>query len=90
MLRPVADATLADSASDAALPGAAVHHLRQILLWPLRLVPPPASDGPRRTPWQILRDLGDASPWHESFDEYTGDKARFHERHNNEFVTFLP
>ena len=71
----------------------AVRHLRQILLWPLRLMPlvrPGAVAKPHRTPWQILRDLGDASPWREVFDEYTGDSARFHERHYNEFVTFLP
>ncbi len=73
--------------------GLAVRHLRQILLWPLRLMPlvqPGAVTRPHRTPWQILRDLGDASPWREVFDEYTGDSGRFHERHYNEFVTFLP
>lgn len=70
-----------------------VRHLRQILLWPLRLMPlvrPGSGDKPRRTPWQILRDLGEASPWREVVDEYTGDTARFHERHYNEFVSFLP
>ena len=71
----------------------AVRHLRQILLWPLRLIPARESidsSKPQRTPWQILRDLGEASPWREAVDEYTGDKTRFHERHYNEFVTFLP
>ena len=38
----------------------------------------------------MLRDLGEASPWREVVDEYTGDQASFHERHYNEFVTFLP
>jgi hypothetical protein len=69
----------------------AVRHLRQILLWPLRLMPVARRPGEaRRTPWQVLRALGDASPWREVVDEYTGDSARFHERHYNEFVTFLP
>ena len=69
----------------------AVRHLRQVLLWPLRLMPVKRVAGhARRTPWQVLRDLGDASPWREIVDEYTGDSARFHERHYNEFVTFLP
>ncbi len=69
-----------------------VRHLRQILLWPLRLMPLRSRGGAtsRRTPWQVLRDLGDASPWREVIDEYAGDDARFHERHYNEFVTFLP
>ncbi|HEY9064056.1 MAG TPA: hypothetical protein VIO33_03680 [Burkholderiaceae bacterium] len=68
-----------------------VRHFRQILLWPLRMMPVPAdAQGRRRTPWQVLRELGDASPWREIDDEYTGDSARFHERHYNEFVAFLP
>ena len=73
--------------------GINVRHLRHVLLWPLRLMP---TRGARdaavghRTPWQVLRDLGDASPWRELVDEYTGDGTRFHERHYNEFVTFLP
>ena len=44
----------------------------------------------RRTPWKVLRELGDASPRRELVDEYTGDSGRFQERHYNEFVTFLP
>ena len=73
--------------------GIRVRHLRQVLLWPLRLMPLRASaaeSGKRPTPWQVLRDLGERSPWREVNDEYTGDSARFHERHYNEFVTFLP
>ncbi|MBS0445673.1 MAG: hypothetical protein JSR59_06945 [Proteobacteria bacterium] len=51
----------------------------------------PEPGAPRhRTPWQVLRELGSASPWHEVVDEFTGDGGRFHERHYNEFVTFLP
>jgi hypothetical protein len=64
----------------------AVRHLRQVLLWPLRLMPVP--DG--RAPWAVLRSLGDASPWREVVDEYTGASGGFHERHYNEFVAFLP
>ena len=87
MLRPVSD-PIALIDADAAT---RVRHLRQILLWPLRLIPARgASDAPHRTPWQVLRNMGDATPWREAVDEYTGDKASFHERHYNEFVTFLP
>ena len=70
-----------------------VRHLRHALLWPLRLMPVRRSGdttGQHRTPWQVLRELGDASPWQELVDEYTGGSARFHERHYNEFVSFLP
>jgi hypothetical protein len=82
-----ADPSLSDAQASADL---VVRHFRQILLWPLRLMPLARSGRPHRTPWQILRDLGDASPWREVVDEYTGDPARFHERHYNEFVSFLP
>jgi hypothetical protein len=67
-----------------------VRHLRQSLLWPLRLMPTPQARHAHRGPWQVLRDLGDASPWREEIDEYTGSSERFHERHYNEFVSFLP
>ncbi len=73
--------------------GTNVRHLRHALLWPLRMMPVLRADaaaGQHRTPWQVLRELGDASPWHELVDEYTGDAARFHERHYSEFVSFLP
>ncbi|MEJ8856667.1 hypothetical protein WKW79_18980 [Variovorax robiniae] len=67
-----------------------VQHFRQILLWPLRLMPTPVTPGGNASPWQVLRSLGADSPWKEEVDEYTGDSSRFHERHYNEFVSFLP
>jgi len=68
-------------------PAPVVRHLRQALLWPLRLVP---VEGSRKAPWQVLRDMGDSSPWREVVDEYTGDSGSFHERHYHEFTAFLP
>ncbi len=69
-----------------------VRHLRQTLLWPLRLIPTNADDDDvrRRSPWQLLREQGAASPWQEHFDEYNGGAGGFQERHYNEFVSFLP
>jgi len=69
-----------------------VRHLRQVLLWPLRLVPDAAADTSeqRRAPWQALRTSAQAGPWQEHSDEYQAGGGRFHERHYNEFVTFLP
>jgi len=60
-----------------------VRHLRQVLLWPLRLMPLPP--GNRAQPWELL-----TPPWCEEVDEYTGSAEDFHERHYSEFVTFLP
>ena len=74
--------------TDAPAPAAppTVRHLRQVLLWPLRLLPRGRdAAGP---PWQVLRDAGGA--WREQVDEYTGAPGHFHERHYQEFVTFLP
>ena len=71
-------------------PAVVVRHLRQSLLWPLRLIHDDADAGAgrREAPWRALRDLGEASPWREHVDEYHG--SGFHERHYNEFVAFLP
>ena len=72
-------------------PPVVVRHLRQSLLWPLRLIRDDATDASperRRMPWRALCELGEASPWREHVDEYHG--GGFHERHYNEFVSFLP
>ena len=37
-----------------------------------------------------MHELGESSPWREVVDEYTGGSDAFHERHYNEFVSFLP
>lgn len=78
------------TATDAAAP--VVRHLRQVMIWPLRLIPASATDDSehRRAPWRLLREMGEATPWREQFDEFTGDASGFHERHYNEFVAFLP
>src|SRR5258706_10389368 len=68
----------------------AVRHLRQVLLWPLRLLPQERGNGEPRPPWQLLSEMGERSPWREVVDEYTGERDRFHERHYNEFISFLP
>jgi hypothetical protein len=75
--------------TDSADPGTdptRVRQFHQILLWPLRLMPPKGPGAPTTRPWELLA----GSAWRENLDEYTGDTNRFHERHYNEFVTFLP
>ena len=90
MLRSDPTATAAPELERSAAPPQ-VRHLRQVLLWPLRLLPVERHGGPQhQRPWQLLREMGDASPWREVIDEYTGEHERFHERHYNEFVAFLP
>ena len=80
------------STQDACAQAMTVRHWRQALLWPLRLIPAGGRNEAehRSPPWQLLRDLGEATPWREHVDEYQGGAGGFHERHYNEFVSFLP
>jgi len=66
-----------------------VRHFRQSLLWPLHLMPREGERSDRR-PWAPLLEAGGAQSWRAVVDEYTGEASGFHERHYNEFVTFLP
>ena len=69
--------------------GTTVRHFRQILLWPLQLMPPEDRRQAQR-PWERLaRDTPD-NPWFELADELAGDPDRFQMRHYTEFITFLP
>ncbi|MBC7951530.1 MAG: hypothetical protein H7Z12_06855 [Rhodospirillaceae bacterium] len=64
-----------------------VRHFRQILLWPLQLMPVAGREQIQRH-WE---QLGQAdTPWFAVEDEFTGDPALFQPRHYSEFVTFLP
>jgi hypothetical protein len=65
-----------------------VRHFRQILLWPLQLMPiDPGAQIQKH--WDQLDRTKGAHPWHLVIDEI-GDPASFRERHYSEFVTFLP
>jgi hypothetical protein len=61
-----------------------VRHFRQILLWPLQLVPQTGVAHAR--PWDQLSASG---PWREVVDEVNRG-VPLQERHYSEFVTFLP
>jgi hypothetical protein len=65
-----------------------VKHLRQILLWPVYLLPLD-EDAPVQDHWEHLAGNAPDNPWHEIDDEF-GDPCEFQARHYNEFVTFLP
>ena len=64
-----------------------VRQFRQILLWPLQLMPASPPE-PGQQPWEALTRL--ATPWREVPDAFSGDPSTFPERHYAEFVTFLP
>ncbi len=65
-----------------------VRHFRQILLWPLQVMP--IREGTQvQKHWEALEQGGQGHPWARLLDELD-DPARFTERHYSEFVTFLP
>ena len=67
-----------------------VQHFRLGLLWPVRLLTATGALGPQQRPWQVLREMGEASPWREVEHDLEVEGSIFQERHYNEFVTFLP
>jgi len=66
-----------------------VRHFRQIVVWPLQLMPLRRGHQVQRH-WEALDALKEGNPWREVADEFCADPAEFHERHYKEFVTFLP
>ncbi len=68
-------------------PGQVVRHFRQIVLWPLQLMPI-RDDKPIQNHCDFIQTQD--SLWREVEDEFTGDPALFQERHYSEFITFLP
>jgi hypothetical protein len=65
-----------------------VTQFREILLWPLQLMP--LREGLQiHHHWELLTGSGDG-PWEELLDEFVVDPNQFQERHYREFVTFLP
>ncbi len=64
-------------------------HFRQILLWPLQLIPGSDSD-PRQSSWEEFENTGPSNPWREISGEFGDGSGRFHPRHYSEFTTFLP
>jgi hypothetical protein len=67
-----------------------VRHLRQIVIWPLQLMPLRPGQQVQRH-WEALEAIrpGAGNAWREVLDEF-GDPEDFQERHYKEFVTFLP
>jgi hypothetical protein len=67
-----------------------VRHLRQIVIWPLQLMPLRPGQQVQRH-WEALEAVRPSAgnAWTEVLDEF-GDPQDFQERHYKEFVTFLP
>jgi hypothetical protein len=74
-------------ASSAGIAPVTVRRLREILLWPVQLMPLQRGTQIQRH-WERLG--GDDCPWRELADEFTLDPSAFEERHYIEFTAFLP
>lgn len=66
-----------------------VRHFRQLVLWPVQLMPLKPGVQVQRH-WEALEKLTGQCPWSEVQDEFCSDPQEFQERHYKEFVTFLP
>ncbi|MBF0175899.1 MAG: hypothetical protein HQL63_03505 [Magnetococcales bacterium] len=69
-----------------------VNHFRQIILWPLQLMP--LADNAGQHHWELLEQNRSDSPWRRVENKFTGNKRSggpgFQERYYKEFVTFPP
>jgi len=66
-----------------------VRHFRQVVLWPLQLMP--VRPGvPVQRHWRVLEERGLGNPWRELRDELNAESGEIRERYYKEFVTFLP
>ncbi len=66
-----------------------LRHFRQILLWPLQLMPLRESSQIQNH-WEVLERDAPDNPWREVDDQFTADPAGVQPHHYSEFVTFLP
>jgi CorA-like Mg2+ transporter protein len=66
-----------------------IRHFRQIVLWPLQLMPLKPGVQIQRH-WEPLEKVGPGNPWREVSDEFCADPQQFRERTYKKFVTFLP
>ncbi len=66
-----------------------VRHFREVLLWPVQLMPTPGgADAPPH--WELLAQQAIDNPWRMLEDRFDSEMLPFEERHYNEFVAFLP
>jgi hypothetical protein len=70
-------------------PSKIVRQFRQILIWPVQLMPL-REDAQIQEHWDALADPTADHPWRELRDEFSCNPEQFQQRHYSEIVTFLP
>jgi hypothetical protein len=66
-----------------------IRHFRQVVFWPLQLMPLKPG-APVQRHWQALEEAHGSHPWRELRDELNVESREIRERYYKEFVTFLP
>ena len=66
-----------------------IRHFRQVVLWPLQLMPLNPGVQVQRH-WKALEGAGANHAWRELADELNAESREIRERYYKEFVTFLP
>ena len=65
-----------------------VRHFREVLFWPVQLMP--LADGGNAPHWELLAQGDEGNPWRRLKDRFQAGELDFEERHYKEFVAFLP
>jgi hypothetical protein len=89
---PVSPGTGIRADLQAAGSGRFVRQFRQIVFWPLQLIPPQERAHTRSLDWDLLtaRAGGANGPWKEIAGAFPRDPSSLSEAHYREFETFLP
>jgi CorA-like Mg2+ transporter protein len=66
-----------------------VRQFRQIVVWPVQLIPVKAG-APVQRHWEVLDRIKGPNPWQHWHGKFDIGTEEFQERHYKEFVTFLP
>lgn len=66
-----------------------INQFRQIVVWPLQLMPVRPDQQVQRH-WEMLDERAGETPWQKVNEVFGSDAGGFQERHYKEFVTFLP
>ena len=85
---PGAATSTANIAASPVSPLPLVRHFRQMLLWPLRVMPGQAERTHISNYGELLEGLREGCPWREVVDEFS-DPKNFQERHYKEFITLM-
>ncbi len=73
----------------ASIPAHTVHQFREVLCWPVQLMPL-AEGATAQRHWELLARGGEGNPWRRLKDRFLSEELEFEERHYKEFVAFLP